>query len=367
MKPLDISELRHSSEQFERTLDDLKQSLAPAFEWYPYHSLTNFIHLSSLLTGPRRNLLELAGRLPVLDIGCADGDLSFFLEGHGVKVTAVDHPRSNHNGMRGVRTLRESLNSSLEIVEADLDAQFNLGTARFGLAFLLGALYHLKNPFHTLETLARHANYCVLSTRIMRYLPGGKVDAKGVPIAYLLGESELNADNSNFWIFTEAALLRLFARANWRVLDYYTVGDYDSDPVSTKDQRAFCLLQSTYALADAQLIRGWHAPEDFGWRWTEKHFEAVVTPTKAGASVLKVKVFVPAALVLASGTLQLQIAANGTPLLPEIFTQEGEYVLERNVPDGASYHLAFTLSSALPPDVSDPRERGLIVASLFVA
>jgi hypothetical protein len=42
---------------------------------------------------------------PVLDLGCADGALAFFLESMSLRVHALDHPTSNYNRMQGVRAL----------------------------------------------------------------------------------------------------------------------------------------------------------------------------------------------------------------------------------------------------------------------
>ncbi|MEJ7607850.1 MAG: methyltransferase domain-containing protein [Bryobacteraceae bacterium] len=318
---------------------------------------------TSTTRGDQRNLAHLVGDKRVLDIGCADGELSYFLEAQGLRVTAIDHPRSNHNGLAGLRALRGAFNSELEIVEADLDGQFSLDGHHYGLGFLLGALYHLKNPIFVLETLSRHLSYCFLSTRIMRYLPGEKSTASGQPIAYLLDETELNADNSNFWIFTEAALRRLLRRSNWRILNYLAVGHEQSDPVSARDERAFCLLESTYALADVELVSGWHQPEQEGWRWTERTFRANVIPLRFGALMLSVRLFIPEALVRRFGAIQLSITMNGLQLPSETYPVSGEYRLERRVQAQGPLQFVFSLNQALPPD-DDPRERGIIVAAL---
>ena len=62
----------------------------------------------------------------------------------------------------------------------------------YGFVVLLGILYHLKNPFLVLETLAGVADYCLLSTRIARLAPDG-ARLQGLPVAYLLGEDEDDA------------------------------------------------------------------------------------------------------------------------------------------------------------------------------
>src|SRR5215831_7262830 len=79
-KEIDVSEILSLAVEFRAALQGLKDRLHPTdFEWYAYDSLGNFVHLDRLLTGHRRFLLDLLGQRPLLDVGCQDGDLSFFL------------------------------------------------------------------------------------------------------------------------------------------------------------------------------------------------------------------------------------------------------------------------------------------------
>ena len=160
-----IQLLLDSAEAFVLRLEALKTTRDIA--WYPYNSMAALEHLDRLLTGPNRRLMDLIGNSDVLDIGCGDGELGFYLESFGCKVKAIDHPSTNWNQMRGVRELKQALGSNISIEEMNLDRQFQL-EGRFGMAFFLGILYHLKNPFHALEELAQHCRYCVLSTRVAR-------------------------------------------------------------------------------------------------------------------------------------------------------------------------------------------------------
>jgi len=214
------------------------------FPWYPYDSFMNAYPIDHLLRG--RNLAEVAGEKWVLDIGCGDGAFAFFLESLGSKVHAVDCPRTNINGMRAIRSLQQALHSSVEIHELDLDDRFALPGGDYHLALFLGTLYHLKNPFYALETLARASRYCLLSTRIANWTPLHDVNFSKLPMAYLLDSSETNNDPTNFWIFSEAGLRRLLERSGWLIRDWVVFGEKeDADPVDPgKDGRAFCLLES---------------------------------------------------------------------------------------------------------------------------
>ena len=167
-------ELSHTADRFKKKLDALKTSLGPQeFEWYPYDSFGYMSRLDELLKGRLAVMRTLAGYEPVLDAGCGDGALSFFMESLGCRVDAIDNPPTNHSGMQGVRRLKEALGSNVEIHQMDIDSQFTLPKERYGLTLLLGILYHLKNPFYVLETLAQHTHYCLLGTRVARVTPKG--------------------------------------------------------------------------------------------------------------------------------------------------------------------------------------------------
>jgi hypothetical protein len=197
---------------------------------------------------------------PTIDIGCADGDMAFFLESLGCKAHVVDYAPTNYNGMQGVRLLKSELSSSIEIHEVDLDSQFRLPQETFGLAFFLGILYHLKNPYYALESLAKSARYCLISTRIAKFdtrhiepdvrsanlLPDKRTNLSRLPVAYLLDVLEANNDSTNYWIFSDAGLRRILKRTGWDICDYMTVGNTtNSDPASAEgDERAFCLVKS---------------------------------------------------------------------------------------------------------------------------
>ena len=354
--------------RFESYLTSVKKSIPLDYPWYPYRTLTNFAHLKRLLRGENRLLLRLTGGQPVLDIGSADGDMSFFLESLGCTVHAIDHPAPNHNAMTGIRALHERLGSRVRIHEIDLDAQFEPPISGCGLAFLLGAVYHLKNPFYALERLSKAAQYCLVSTRIAKVFPPLDSAVDGVPAAYLLDSGELNADNSNFWIFSDAGFRRLLKRTNWQALDYLVLPTRKpSDPISIdRDQRAFCLARSTYALANFELERGWHAPEGNGWRWTEKEFS--ISSTIGGEprpASFRLRIFVAPALLEGGRTLTLSAAADGAPFPSETYRTPGDYTYVRFVPAKSwvtgKVRLDFRLDHALPADASDPRERGVVV------
>jgi len=231
----------------ERSLWTVKLAQRPKSFWYPYPTLRNLKPIEQLLIGSGLNLLELCrgphGR--IADIGAADGDLAFFLEKTGFAVDAIDLESTNFNRMEGIRILKEALNSTITVQSIDLDSQFSLPSERYDTIFLLGILYHLKNPFFVLEKLARIARRCFLGTRVAKKAPDGHSLAR-YPLAYLLGPEECNNDSTNFWIFSDEGLKRLIHRTGWNILAYTTIGDTrHSTPADVDhDERAFCVLES---------------------------------------------------------------------------------------------------------------------------
>ncbi len=371
---MDFAEIVRRSEDFRRRLERLKAENRQAdFAWYPYGTFTNFAHLDRLLTGKHRRLLELVGDRPVLDVGCADGDLSFWLESLGCQVHALDFHRTNYNHMVGIRTLKAALKSSVEVHEADLDARFTLPGAPYGLALLLGVLYHLKNPFYVLETLAPAARYCLLSTMITSQAPDGRASLRNLPVAYLLDEQEANNDPSNYWVFSEAGLRRLLGRTRWEICDWLVVRPEAGRGASFWDrrERAFCLVRSvTFEPGSTgRLLSGWHELEEWTWRWTKRRFAAALrVPRRSGMVSLELRFSLPESLLERVGPVTLSARLAGQALPPESYDQPGEHLFRRAVPasglTGQEAVAEFELDKALPPEATDERERGLVAISL---
>jgi hypothetical protein len=114
--------------------------------------------------------------------------------------------------------------------------------------FLLGILYHLKNPFYVLERLSKATRYMVVSTRIARHFKTGGPDESEFAAAYLVGPKEINDDSTNYWIVTSAGLTRIFDRAGWDVLKWFTVGDLKASNTqdTDHDERVYCTLGSRH-------------------------------------------------------------------------------------------------------------------------
>ncbi len=245
---MDVSEFRQRALEFEPELEARKLRLAPQSEWYPYGTLNNFHTFDAMLTGEHRELSRYLDAGPIADIGAADGDLSFLLHSLGYEVDIIDNGPTNWNGLRGARLLAEEAGAGVSVHEVDLDSQFVL-PRQYGLAFFLGILYHLQNPFYALHHLSRSSRYAFLSTKVAQVTGDAAVRLDQAPVAYLLGADECNNDATNYWVFSVAGLRRLFDRTGWEVLEFTTGGcTIDSEPASMdRDERAFCFLRSRAA------------------------------------------------------------------------------------------------------------------------
>jgi len=366
---LDILALNAKALEFDQRLRKVKDANPlPDCDWYPYPTLSCFSLMSDLLTGENRKILTLSKGLPVLDLGCGDGDVSIFLDSLGLSVDAVDHSTINCNRMEGVYALKRLMQSSADIYAIDLDSQFGLPRRYYGLTLFLGVLYHLKNPVYVLERLAERSHYCVLSTRIAASSPGRQGDLKDVPVAYLLDEAEANADPTNYWVFSELGLARLLKRTGWKICDYMTKGDPNkSDPShNDADQRAFCLLRSIWAHpADMALGRGWHELEYGAYRWTERIFSVDLDRPATGGRTLTFRFHLPPVLLhQIDGPISLRAIVNGVALPERAYSTPNAHTYQCELPSdvGQNCHVEFVLDKAMPPRERDRRELGILVS-----
>jgi tRNA (mo5U34)-methyltransferase len=241
--PQYFEKLLNEAPAFGARLASLKAGSQVAFPWYPYDTLANLGLIAPLVTHEHDFLFQPGKRYA--DIGCADGDLAFYLESQDHQCDVYDYAPTNYNSLKGVTWMKDALGSSIGIIEQDLDSRFKMA-GKYDLVMFLGILYHLKNPFYVLERLAESSLYLLLSTRIARQFRAGTADVADIPAAYLLAPDESNNDATNFWVFTAAGLGRLVDRAGWDVLALCTVGDvtHSNPQDADRDERAFALLRS---------------------------------------------------------------------------------------------------------------------------
>jgi hypothetical protein len=305
----------------------------------------------------------------MLDIGCGDGDLSFLFASLGCDIAAIDLPNSNYNWMTGVRALRERLGLEVEIHEIDVDSRLELGEGPYGLAILLGILYHLKNPFHVLETLATRARYCVLSTRVAARSMAGTL-MRDEPLAYLLDHREANDDPTNYWVFSHGGLLRLAKRAGWRIISSRTTGcANDSNPASPdKDERMFVFLRSQLCSAPARvtLLSGWMETSAQKWAWTEKKFSLEVTLEGVRRPPSFLLGFVVTEPVAKASVVKVHCSVNGHSAGTEVYEGPGDKLFEKQLPKQVDHRHPMTFEFSVE-HTFDPRpdERDLGIVMPF--
>lgn len=318
--------------QFHDRLKSIKEKTRlETGDWYPWRTLSAMQMLDREAGIDVAALQRMIGPDPAIDVGCGDGDTAFFLESLGARVDAVDHAPTNYNRMDGVRALKQSLASNICIHAADLDSRPNLPGSNYGLAIMLGVLYHLKNPYLALETLARRSRHLYMSTRITSLTPDRKLNFGSYPMAYLVDDRELNDDPTNFWIFSEEGLKRVVRRAGWNIVKYFTSGASPSgaDPVTDKgDVRAFILAESRLAGAapGVHLERGWYELEHGTSRWTAGRFSASLGLAQPlSPATLRLIFQLPEVLLARRPRTTVRAVVNGQRLPEAEYSTPGEH------------------------------------------
>lgn len=151
----------------------------------------------------------LAGKR-VLDIGAWDGYFSFEAERRGAaEVVATDHFCWSGEGWgdkRGFDHAHARFGSQVRSIDIDV-ADHRVDTlGQFDMVLLLGVLYHVRDPYRTLEAAAAMSrDHLVIETvTALRHEP--------VPAMRLFTELELDADATNFWAPNILALRELCRR-----------------------------------------------------------------------------------------------------------------------------------------------------------
>src|SRR5258708_11190102 len=123
---LRFSSLVRKGLRFRRAFENAKRKAGPQnFDWYPYDCFANLFYMQHLLQSAKLTLDDVAGGAPLLDLGAADGALSFFLESLGYRVHACDHAGTNINRMEGLRTLATAFRSCIASHHMNLDGLFD--------------------------------------------------------------------------------------------------------------------------------------------------------------------------------------------------------------------------------------------------
>jgi hypothetical protein len=87
-----FSELVRKGLRFRKTFERAKRSVTDRdFAWYSYDSFSTLFFLQQLLNEIQMSFSELVDAKPILDVGAADGGLSFFFESLRFSVECWDN------------------------------------------------------------------------------------------------------------------------------------------------------------------------------------------------------------------------------------------------------------------------------------
>ena len=237
----------------ERTRDEL-QALADSVGTAWWHSIDLGQGVVTPGTKPvatmeaeiaQLDLGDLTGKT-VLDIGAWDGAFSFECERRGAaRVVALDHfiwsvdldaqqdylaacaadgtaPRpwdevpsvwkpDELPGKRGFDAAHEALGSKVEAVVADF-SHMDLSTlGTFDLVLYLGVLYHLPDPYGSLQRVATVSRDLAIVETEMLVVPGA--DHYGV--CEFLAADDLGRDPTNWWVPNRTALVGMLRAAGF--------------------------------------------------------------------------------------------------------------------------------------------------------
>lgn len=236
---LTISDVLQLGDEFVRRLAAKKEAIE-GIQWYPYDSISSLAFLRTLTEG-----FPIAAN-SVLDLGAADGDISFLFAEAGASVDAVESTLSNFNRGEGLRKLNEAFGSRVSLTFTDVDFKFSL-PRHYDLCFATGIAYHLRNPMLVYITLAQHCRFMITNTRVIDTPPlqnpimkvywrlfarshrlwnGAAIETRfsRKPFAYFLDRREINNDPTNYWLFTPAGYRRILKRCGWQILREAYVG-----------------------------------------------------------------------------------------------------------------------------------------------
>jgi hypothetical protein len=163
-----------------------------------------------------------------------------------------------------------------------------------------------------------------------------------------------------------AALLTTGSACKWKPADVVVVDD--------EGQPALSVVNVAQPRTDRQLLSGFHEVEGGAWRWTMGKFAVALEPPPGAAqngATLELKFTMPGSVIERRKTVTLSAWVERTPLAPETYTKAGKYTYTREVPASAlvmsPVKAAFALDNFLKAGEVDPRELGLVVASVGLA
>ncbi len=123
--------------------------------------------------------------------------------------------------------------------------------------------------------------------------------------------------------------------------------------------------------ATRQLSKGFFELTANSWRWTARHFSAVLAVPPGSSShgaVASLSLNVPAVLIQTVGPVTVSASVGSTPIGSQTYAAAGDYTFSKDVAGsllpGNSVTLDFTLDKGMPPKPPETRELGVIVTAV---
>ncbi|TAJ90982.1 methyltransferase domain-containing protein [Reyranella sp.] len=201
---------------------------------YPYDTLGSNLDLMFSLFQKSGFISDLESNAikTVCDIGCANGELALTFAASGFDTTAIDYTFKHDRAPYVAKRFSEELGLRVAVADLSVDKPFTIGDVkdslitdvstdfsnefRFDLVICFGLLYHLKNPYSFVESLARISKRVLLGTWVITHLPDLRVKVDADPVAWLL-DAQDNSDPTNYWFLTEAAFHRIVRRCGFDI------------------------------------------------------------------------------------------------------------------------------------------------------
>jgi predicted RNA methylase len=240
-------ELFQAAIKFIDVVDEIKAQhpLTAPYRYYPYNTalgIPSYIRLSD--KHGVDFMSHIVGKT-VVDMACADGDLTFLMEHVGAeRVIAMDYAPYNENGLRGFKSVAKVIDSRVQLVDADVHHLNFSHLPKVDTIFCFGFLYHSPNPMLVLEKFARTAEHLFMTTKIFD---------NEKSYGYFYAPGECNGDSTNWWAHTPEALRRTIERAGFNVQFMERLDSHigNSDPVDmARDGRVLLYATRNHAIQE---------------------------------------------------------------------------------------------------------------------
>ena len=127
------------------------KTISNSYEYYydkasVFPQQTDFLEIKKFAS-----IVDSKNKYSILDIGCAEGELSIYLSRKGHSVTASDISEKQLSKIHNkIKDTNLNINTVLCNIEKSID---NFNNKTFDYIYFMDVIEHVKNPIHTLENI----------------------------------------------------------------------------------------------------------------------------------------------------------------------------------------------------------------------